>query len=261
MKITKIDSSNGRFYEFSKGVFFPSATTILEARPLEAGLKEFFLTHTKQEAEKLLKEAGLQGSKIHHTIELILKGEIILPSGITMAQMEKTALVCDEDYGSDDLQRYLMQPYTEREDKMMKGFLEWYEKFKPETLASEMVLYSKKHKYAGTMDWVGQVTIKDKSVLCIIDWKTGKGLYKNYDLQLAAYLEAYNEMHKAKKLPKPARAFLLQLGVNKCGYKFQEVKDVKTDFKRFKTTLEVWRDINPEATPRTPYTFLAEYKI
>lgn len=261
-KINKVDASNGRFYEIDKDVYFPSATTILSARPLEYGLKEFFLGHTKEEAEKLLNDAGLQGSKIHHTIELILKGETILPSGITEGQLLKTDLVCDEDYGNMGLQRYLLKPYTQKEDKMMKGFLQWWADFTPQTIASEMIIYSKKFKYAGTVDWIGTITIKGKPVLAVLDWKTGKGLYKDYDLQISCYLHAYNEMTKGKKKDNnPQRAFLLHLGVNKCGYKLQEVKDVKADFKRFKTTIEVWKDLHPDAKPYHEYNFLPEYKI
>ena len=268
----KRDSSNGRFYERKDDVFYPSSTTILSVLPMSYWFKEYLQTHTKEEADKLLRAAGFQGSKIHHTIELILKGEVISPSGITEEQLTKTQLISDEDYGDVELLDYLKKPYTEKEDKMMKGFLNWFNEYKPETLESEKIVFSDRHKYAGTVDWVGYITKKkmnkkteeivENKEVCIIDWKTGKGLYESYDMQVASYVNAYCEMHKKdRKVKKPKKAYLLQLGVNKIGYKFQEIKDIKKAFKDFLHYQKTWIMNNPDATPKEPYQFLSEYKI
>ena len=238
-----------RFYEI-EGEFFPSSTTILDAYPLEKGLKDFFQNHTKEQADKLLNDAALQGSKIHHAIELMIRGEEIFSSGITQDQVDKIGITDPE------LASYLLKPFTEKEDKMMRGFLNWWEDYKPKTIESEKIIYSKKYKYAGTMDWIGYITIKDKKFMVIVDWKTGKGLYKSYDLQIASYAYAYKELYKLR----PYFLFLLQLGINKCGYKFQQVKDLELNFKRFLRTLATWMDLNPSAKPRT-YQFNPSYKI
>lgn len=66
---------------------------------------------------------------------------------------------------------------------------------------------------------------------------------------------------KDKKVKKPKRAFLLQLGVNKCGYKFQEIKDINKSFEYFRHYQKTWIMNNPEAKPKEPYEFLIEYKI
>lgn len=253
MEIVKHTHEDGeRFYEIA-GEFYPSSTTVLDAYPLEKGLKDFLQDKTREQAQKLLVDAGNQGSKIHHTIELVLMGDEILPSGFTEEQIEKLGIT---DY---DLKRYLQKSFSKTEDKMMKGFFEWWEKFKPETISSEQQIYSKKYKYAGTMDWLGTIEIKGERVLIICDWKTGRGLYKNYDLQISSYLHAYAEMNPRKKL-KPKRAFLLQLGKNKCGYSFKEIKDIPGDFVRFLRILETWRDIHPNARPKQ-YRFSESYKL
>lgn len=255
-----------RFYEINTGKneeieYYPSSTTILESYPMELGLKQWLQDKSKDQADKLLHEAALQGSKIHHSIDLILKGEILLPDGINITQLSSSNLVADPEFGDAELIAYLQKPYSEKEDKMMRGFMQWNEDFKPETIASEQTIYSNKFKYAGTMDWIGYVKIKGKKELIIVDFKTGKSLYKSYDLQVASYLKAYNEMFKKnKKIKKPKKAYLLQLGINKCGYKFQEIKDVKGDFIRFKRMLDTWKDINKDAKPRF-YEFANEYSI
>jgi len=79
-------------------------------------------------------------------------------------------------------------------DKAFKAFME---DWKPEIIGIEQVLYSQKHNYAGTADFVAK--IKDK--LVIGDWKTTNtsrynpdGIYASYFAQLGAYALAYEEM-------------------------------------------------------------------
>jgi hypothetical protein len=252
MEIIKHTHEDGeRFYEIN-GEFYPSSTTILEAYPLEKGLKDFLQDKTREQAEKILNSAGLQGSKIHHTIELVLMGEDVKSSGFTEEQVEKLGI---SDY---ELKKYLQKSFTKTEDFMMRGFMEWWEKFSPKTVKSEQQIYSKKYKYAGTMDWLGYIEIKGEKILCVIDWKTGRGLYKNYDLQVSSYIKAYCEMFPRKTHPK--RAFLLQLGKNKCGYSFKEIKELDKDFERFLRILETWKDIHPNARPKD-YKFSEYYKL
>lgn len=269
------NASNGRFYEPREGIFYPSATTILSVMPMSKWFKEYLQNHTKEEADKLLKKAGLQGSKIHHTIDFILRGDVIKQTGFTEEQLFKTSLITDNNHGNKELLDYLKKPFTEKEDRMMRGFYNWHELYKPKTLNSELQIFSDKFKYAGTLDWVGEISIDKKitkgkrkgdiikeKVICIIDWKSGKNIYESYNMQISSYLHAYNEMFKSdKKIKKPKRAFILQLGINKCGYKFQEIKDVKNSFKSFKHYHETWKMNNQDAKPSEEYKFLSEYKI
>jgi hypothetical protein len=235
----KHTSADGvRFYE-KDGEYFPSSTTILECFPLEKGLRDFFLNNTKEQADKLLHDAALQGSKIHHAIELMLLGESINPSGFTRKQVERLGK-CE-----DELVKYLLLPLTDKEDKMLTGFENWWEKFKPITIYSEKEIHSPRG-YAGTMDWMGTIEIKGERVTCIVDWKTGKGLYKSYDLQVSSYVKAIEEMEGVKI----EKAFLLQLGLNKCLYKFQEIKDIDDSFLWFLETLKVWQRLHPNAKPK-----------
>jgi len=243
-----------RFYEVD-GQFFPSATTVLECFPLEAGLKLFLQNNTKEQADKLLKDAGLQGSKVHYAIELMIAGEEISPEGLTRLQIDKIGK-CE-----DTLVKYLMQPLTDKEDSMLTGFENWWFKYKPETLYSEKRLVSKDWGYAGTMDWMGHIylpakqTPKEKKeelkfdkVLCIVDWKTGKGLYKSYDLQVSSYCKAIEEMEKTKI----EKAFLLQLGgLTKQKYSFKEITDIEENFRWFTDILKTWIRLHPDAKPMT----------
>jgi hypothetical protein len=57
-------------------------------------------------------------------------------------------------------------------------------------IASEKLVYSSDHGYAGTADLVGTLN----GQLALLDIKTGRGVYPEYKLQLAAYAVAWGEM-------------------------------------------------------------------
>ena len=58
-------------------------------------------------------------------------------------------------------------------------------------LQSEEKIYSRTDHYAGTLDCAAEVN----GSLCIIDWKTSKGIYPEYHLQNAAYAKAWEDIH------------------------------------------------------------------
>jgi len=259
MEIKRYDSEIGRFYEVEEGVFYPSSTTILEAYPIAYGMREFLQVNTKAEAEKIKNEAAIRGSKIHHTIELMLKGEKIDPSGMTENQITLLGL------SDKKLVSYLKDPFTEKEDKMVKGFMTFWEDYKVELVESEMTVYSKKFGFAGTLDFIGYIHVPQKKgkteevkkELVLLDFKTGKGLYEEYNLQIASYWQAYNEGEKDRKKMKIG---LLQLGVNKCGYKLKLIDKPRNKFIDFLAVKKVWEIVNPVSQPNI-YTFAESYSV
>jgi len=242
-----IESSSGHFYQIGESEF-PSSTTILKkAFPLEFGLKMFFQKNTKEEADFLLEEAGKSGTKVHHTIDLLLQGADIKSSGLSEEDLINTGL-CD-----DQLLRYLKKPFNEKEDKCLRGFLNWSAKFKPEVKSTELIVYSKKHKYAGTLDFLGTIEIKGKRIPVIIDWKTSKSIYREYHLQVASY---WGTMRGKKSIT----PLIVQFGVNKCGYRMVEVKDPEYNLKQFVNIKKTFDFLYPNYRPYN-YEFLANYKL
>lgn len=80
--------------------------------------------------------------------------------------------------------------------KAFESFQKWFESVKPKVLATEQIVYSREHGYAGTFDAL--LEIDGKIVLC--DVKTSNasrtsptGIYPEYFLQLGAYSKAYHE--------------------------------------------------------------------
>jgi ATP-dependent exoDNAse (exonuclease V) beta subunit len=52
------------------------------------------------------------------------------------------------------------------------------------------MVYSARHRYAGAIDALAY----REGELVALDWKTSKGLYPEYALQVAAYAKAIEEM-------------------------------------------------------------------
>lgn len=262
--IKQHNTTDGRFYEI-EGKFYPSVTTILEAFPLTFGLREFFQNNTKYEAERIREETALSGSKIHHTIELMLMGREVSPYGLTDEQINILNI------SEPTLVRKLREAFTEKEDKALKGFKQFFEDCKPEIIENEKIIFSKKHGFAGTLDFVGRITLpatknrKAKKMLVLLDYKTGKGIYPEYELQVAAYLMAYKEMMKTKYIKNLLRGKLnvglLHLGVNnKCGYSLKFVDSPLKSFKYFLTVKKMWQFVNPSTEPKF-YDFEEVYKV
>jgi hypothetical protein len=69
------------------------------------------------------------------------------------------------------------------------NFLEWKETFRFRPIASEVHLVSEKHQFGATPDLIAEVNGK----VCLVDWKTGNGVYPDHKIQLAAYRVAWEE--------------------------------------------------------------------
>jgi hypothetical protein len=68
----------------------------------------------------------------------------------------------------------------------LQSFRHFLDDFQPGILASEATVYNPTESYAGTLDAI--LEIGGKRILC--DWKTGKDIYPDVALQLAAYANA-----------------------------------------------------------------------
>ncbi len=68
----------------------------------------------------------------------------------------------------------------------VEAYARWLDLWEVETIASETPLCSTKYGFAGTADLWGRVGKLDNAV-CLLDVKTGKGIYDEVGLQLAAY--------------------------------------------------------------------------
>lgn len=72
------------------------------------------------------------------------------------------------------------------------AFYKWVDDNQVELVEQERTVFSRQFWYAGTFDM--KVRLNGKSDIWLIDLKTSKDIYKEYELQLSAYKQAATEM-------------------------------------------------------------------
>ena len=137
---------------------------------------------------------------------------------------------------------------------MILKFAEFWNTHKPELVVGEYHLFSDQHEYAGTADLI--VRLQDK--LWLLDIKTSNSLHTSYDLQLAAYAQAWNETHNEKV----ERTGILWLkastrgegkgdSIQGKGWQLKVVDDIDKNFKMFQNIQEIYKLENPDFKPMT----------
>lgn len=97
-------------------------------------------------------------------------------------------------------------------------FIEWYNKYKPKFLTSELKLINYDDEYKGIIDTIFEYVDPEtnKKQICMCDWKTSSNLNK---FKTMCQLNLYNKMFK-KYFPKIKISELRVLSITKNGYKF-----------------------------------------
>ena len=99
-------------------------------------------------------------------------------------------------------------PQNEASANACIAALDWMAKHNVQWIETERKIYSRKYRYAGTMDGLARVSSCGDSHcqgcrgkkpwvdrLTVVDWKTSNYLYLEYLLQTAAYEQAFEEEH------------------------------------------------------------------
>lgn len=222
-KIERIDiwEFDERFYTKivdNKVVYRPSVThKIGMSSPAEYGFTRWRGDVGNRRADEILEETSRLGTFVHDGIYKILMGEKIVSDKIRTEFKAKDSL---------------------KVLKCFKGFMEWYEEYKPKILSTEYITWNDEHNFAGTVDCKCEIDGK----VYLIDWKTSKSIHTSHKVQLSAY--GYSE--KVENLA------LLQLGnTTKKGWSFLEMKDREKHFNYFLAYSNTFEVMYPDAKPKT----------
>lgn len=231
--LKRIDFLDRRVYKRDEGIYYPSVTSVLSALPAD----QFFLQWMQdvgKNADIIRDKAAREGTQVHEGIEQLVAGK---------------SLNWVDDYGN---ARYNLQVW-----KMLLKFQDFFNLVKPQTFASEMFLYSDTYRYAGTTDYLCKVG--DETWL--LDFKTSNHIGLSYDLQLAAYAKALEELKGIKvdrcgilwlKASTRTQKFVLNQGVCQGeGWIVSFVKDVDKAFEIFQHVYEIYKILNPKIEPYT----------
>lgn len=150
----------------------------------------------KGAADEVKKVAGERGKAIHEWVDQFVKG--------------KNPIMPDD---TSDI-------------RGVSSFLEWKDSVNFESIESEKIVYSKEHKYIGTLDGIALIN----GVRHLFDLKTGNATYAEHHLQTAAYLAAYCEEYGSPEMP---RAILRVSKENEAEYNERMSKKYKDGFPPF----------------------------
>jgi len=147
-------------YFLKDGTQVPGTTTICGAYKDSGALIHWAWLQGKegQDYRETRDKAGSIGSAAHAMIEATIRGDP-LPPGPPEAH------------------------------KAFDAYQRWAQQSKIEIVANEIQLVSHEYRYGGTPDAIGEIDGR----FVLLDWKTSKGVYKNYMLQLAAYKNLWEE--------------------------------------------------------------------
>lgn len=206
--------------------YVPSVTWIAQSYPKGIGYFKWLAEKGWDEAEGIKQTAGDKGTKVHLAIEDVINGKEVR---------------IDSKYPNKSSGQ--MEELTLEECDAILSFIAWRkEQCLVQNLATEITVFSVKHNYAGTVDWI--VRIDDS--FWIIDFKTSQFVWPSHEIQLNAYkksivngenvIEGFPEGYDLSKI----RMAILQVGYkkNKFGFKFTEIAD---DFDLFLTTQKIWK--------------------
>lgn len=241
VKVDRIEWFDDRFYRIEEGKsveFYESVTSFLGI------INKPFLSRWRgdignDEADRRSNYAKWRGSRIHETINILLnEGEF------SNARQENGRHKLEQD-----------------EWIQVLRFIDWVNIFSPQFLGTEVIVFSREYKTAGTLDFpcmiekgeykTGKTTKVEipESGLYIGDLKTGKGVEDSHHLQTSHYADQYNVM----KLGKPVGTFILHTNTDsQAGWKMhvRTREEMNQDFQDSLHALKLYRRLNPNKTPK-----------
>ena len=226
----QITIGDQRFYQRKAKTFYPSVTYVLSYFP-KGKFFENWMKDVGHNSDIIARKAAEEGTETHNTIEDFLNGKEI---------------VWINEYGKTNHSLIVWQ--------MILRFADFWNTVKPRLIATEQHIFSDKYQYAGTIDLVVEIDGK----IWLLDIKTSNSLHTSYDLQLAAYAQAWNETHNEKV----ERTGILWLkastrgegkgdNIQGKGWQLKVVDDIEKNFKMFQNIQEIYKLENPDFKPMT----------
>lgn len=236
MGLTPKDSRSGRVYEWDGQQYF-SVTTILNVLNKPA---------LPSWAAKSVAEYVVQNFSI--VSDLVGQGQraaaIDLMKGSPWRQRDQAAdLGTAVHQAVEQLQsQKYVDPALSALDPDVIPFIDsfqaWYEHFKPEIIVSEGTVFNRKYDYAGTLDLIARID----GLTWLIDVKSGKGVYPEYAMQIAAYARGeFIGHHDGQEEVMPIIDKGAVLHLTKSGYHFLPVSITKEVFDSFLYARELFR--------------------
>lgn len=233
-KLKRVDFLDRRCYLTPEGKYLPSVTSILGAMPADPFFLQWLAETGVKNSEIIRDRAAREGTQLHEGIEHLLNG-----GKLDWVNPDGTA-------------KYNLTVW-----KMLLKFQDFYNTIKPETIKTEMFLWSDEYEYAGTTDYLCKVG--DETWL--LDWKSSNHCGLSYYLQLSAYAKALEERKKIKVdrcgvvwFKASTRSTKIDLKRNVAqgqGWQILFVDDIQKHFEMFEHVHAIYKMLNPKIEPYT----------
>lgn len=228
-ELEQITFLDRRVYKKEEGVYYPSVTTVLQYMPKNKFFDNW-LKDVGHNADLIMRKAAEEGTAVHNAVEALIKGEEI---------------TWMDDFGNAKYNLTVWQ--------MILKAAEFFKLHNPEVIAAEEFTFSDQHEYAGTADLI----VKMDGEIWLLDVKTSNNLHRSYDLQLAAYAKAWEEMFGQKIdrtgilwLKSSKRGASKKKGVYQGnGWEIKVIDNIDENFELFKTIYSLFRLDNPTIEP------------
>ena len=228
-QLEQITFLDRRVYKKEEGVYYPSVTTVLQYMPKNKFFDNW-LKDVGHNADLIMRKAAEEGTAVHNAVEELIAGKEI---------------TWMDDFGNAKYNLTVWQ--------MILKAAEFFKTHKPEVIAAEEFTFSDQHRYAGTADLI----VKMDGEIWLLDIKTSNNLHRSYDLQLAAYAKAWEEMFGQKIdrtgilwLKSSKRSASKKDGVYQGhGWEIKIVDEIEKNFDLFKTIYELYKLDNPTTEP------------
>jgi hypothetical protein len=172
------------------------------------------------------KKAADAGTLAHELIEMDLKGELYKPDDCLMFDF-----LLDK---SEDMARKATTAYS--------NFLHWKEDTHLTVVSLEEHLVSEKYQFGATPDCIAMINFKR----CLFDWKTSNGVYAEYLIQIAAYKQAWEEVHP--NLPIDGGYYLYRMDKENASWTLHYWENLDSAWEVFKALL-ILRDLKKSIKP------------
>ena len=228
-ELEQITFLDRRVYKKEEGVYYPSVTTVLQYMPKNKFFDNW-LKDVGHNADLIMRKAAEEGTAVHNAVEALIKGEEI---------------TWMDDFGNAKYNLTVWQ--------MILKAAEFFKLHNPEVIAAEEFTFSDQHEYAGTADLI----VKMDGEIWLLDVKTSNNLHRSYDLQLAAYAKAWEEMFGQKIdrtgilwLKSSKRSVSKKEGVYQGnGWEIKVIDKIDENFELFKTIYSLFKLDNPTIEP------------
>lgn len=204
--------------------FVPSVTWVASFYPKSIGFYRWLAEKGWDESEAIKSAAGDKGSKVHAAISAVLRNEEVR------------------------IDSKFINPTTEKEEELtideidcIKSFVDWKNAVKPVTIAWDLTVFSDKHNYAGTIDYICKINDE----VYIVDFKTSQQVWPEMEMQISAYKQTISNgenpvMFNGELLD----VSNIKLGILQVGYKknknFFKWNDIEDAFPLFLNAKAIW---------------------